>query len=87
MESNDRYLPPVNGRPGPIDPEKVWEDPAILVAAIASAVEFVEKLDRLFCAEQQGLRREHLPLFPPYYYMQSDRRREPTQTGLQQEHQ
>ena len=45
MESNDRYLPPVNGHPGLIEAEKVREDPAILVAAIASAVEYVEKQD------------------------------------------
>ena len=45
MESNDRYLPPVNGHPGPIEAEKVREDPAILVAVIASAVEFMEKQD------------------------------------------
>ena len=43
MAANGRYMEPVNGRPGPIDPEKVREDPAPLVAAIARAVEFVEK--------------------------------------------
>jgi hypothetical protein len=45
MAANGRYVEPVNGRPGPIDPEKVREDPALLVAAIARAVEFVEKQD------------------------------------------
>ena len=45
MAANRRYTEPVNGRPGPIDPEKVREDPALLVAAIARAVEFVEKQD------------------------------------------
>ena len=45
MAANGRYMEPVNRRPGPIDPEKVREDPAVLVAAIARAVEFVEKQD------------------------------------------
>ena len=45
MVSNDRYLPPVHRHPGLIEAEKVREDPDILTAAIANAVEYVEKQD------------------------------------------
>jgi len=45
MATNDRYLPPVHGHPGPIEAERVREDPAILAAALANAVDYVDKQD------------------------------------------
>ena len=45
MATNDRYLSPVHGHPGPIEAERIREDPAILAAAIASAADYVEKQD------------------------------------------
>ena len=45
MAENERYMEPVNGRPTPIDPERVREDPALVIAAMARAVDFVEKQD------------------------------------------
>ena len=43
MASNDRYLPPVHGHPGPIEAGKPHEDPELLTAAMANAVEYVER--------------------------------------------
>jgi hypothetical protein len=45
MASNNRYLPPVHGHPGPIEAEKAREDPELLTAAMANAVDYVERQD------------------------------------------
>ena len=45
MASNDRYLPPVHGHPGPIEAGKPQEDPEVLTAARANAIEYVDRMD------------------------------------------
>ena len=36
---------PVPGHPGPIEAGKPWEDPELLTAARANAVEYVDRMD------------------------------------------